>query len=230
MAWSLSPSRFFSRSCSPPLDRLLRRALTLAVPLSRSRSCSLTLSRSRSCSPSPQSVRLLRVLSRGRGCMLCALFCSACFELPSPILRGTMLTVEDLQQSSHLGLSRHLTGLILLLEAIRLATIKGLNGSLYFQACLPREEFDEEKEPDGMVLSGWIQARTCNERMVNVLRLRMGKDKTGLKYPLTTINSVNSLAASDLVSKKSLDHGDGNNAVVMIDDEELEGSKKKRLR
>ncbi|KAK9159738.1 hypothetical protein Syun_006079 [Stephania yunnanensis] len=32
--------------------------------------------------------------------------------------------------------------------------------------CDQKEEFDEEKEHDGMVLSGWIQAR--DERMVNV--------------------------------------------------------------
>ncbi|KAK9082146.1 hypothetical protein Syun_031083 [Stephania yunnanensis] len=173
-------------------------------------------------SPLPQLVRLLlrRPLSR-RGCMLCVVLQCSC-----------RVTFPDSWGNNAYRLSRHLTGLILLLEAIRLATIKGLNGSLCFQACLPREEFDEEKElmawsfPDGYKL--------VQQRMVNVLRLRMGKARLRAKRKLAEIsvdsNSVNSLAASDLVSKKSLDHGDGNNAVVMIDDEELEGSKKKRLR
>ncbi|KAK6916608.1 Ubiquitin-activating enzyme, SCCH domain [Dillenia turbinata] len=51
------------------------------------------------------------------------------FELPSPVKSGTILTVEDLQQ-----------------ELICNINIKH------------REEFDEEKEPDGMLLSGWTQA------------------------------------------------------------------------
>ncbi|KAJ6766039.1 SUMO-ACTIVATING ENZYME SUBUNIT [Salix purpurea] len=50
-------------------------------------------------------------------------------ELPSPVTGGTMLTVEDLQQEFTCNIHiKH------------------------------REEFDEEKEPDGMVLSGWTQA------------------------------------------------------------------------
>ncbi|KAK7314242.1 hypothetical protein VNO77_39455 [Canavalia gladiata] len=49
-------------------------------------------------------------------------------ELPSPVTGGTMLTVEDMQQ-----------------EFVCNINIKH------------REEFDEEKEPDGMVLSGWTQ-------------------------------------------------------------------------
>ncbi|KDP41752.1 hypothetical protein JCGZ_26770 [Jatropha curcas] len=51
------------------------------------------------------------------------------FELPSSITGGTMLTVEDLQQEFTCNIHiKH------------------------------REEFDEEKEPDGMVLFGWTQA------------------------------------------------------------------------
>ncbi|KAK6253714.1 hypothetical protein QUC31_015434 [Theobroma cacao] len=49
-------------------------------------------------------------------------------ELPSPVTSGTVLTVEDLQQ-----------------EFSRNINIKH------------REEFDEEKEPDGMLLSGWVE-------------------------------------------------------------------------
>ncbi|KAJ6794199.1 SUMO-activating enzyme subunit 2 [Iris pallida] len=47
-------------------------------------------------------------------------------ELPSPVTNGTMLTVEDLQQELSCNINiKH------------------------------REMFDEEKEPDGMVLTGW---------------------------------------------------------------------------
>ncbi|XVF45338.1 hypothetical protein PTKIN_Ptkin02bG0198000 [Pterospermum kingtungense] len=50
-------------------------------------------------------------------------------ELPSPVTSGTVLTVEDLQQEFSCSISiKH------------------------------REEFDEEKEPDGMLLSGWVEA------------------------------------------------------------------------
>ncbi|KAK4378320.1 hypothetical protein RND71_000182 [Anisodus tanguticus] len=50
-------------------------------------------------------------------------------ELPSPVTGGTILTVEDLQQELKCSINiKH------------------------------REEFDEEKEPDGMVLSGWTPA------------------------------------------------------------------------
>ncbi|XP_065616283.1 SUMO-activating enzyme subunit 2 [Quercus suber] len=50
-------------------------------------------------------------------------------ELPSPITSGTTVTVEDLKQELTCNINiKH------------------------------REEFDEEKEPDGMLLSGWTQA------------------------------------------------------------------------
>ncbi|XP_022726530.1 SUMO-activating enzyme subunit 2-like isoform X4 [Durio zibethinus] len=50
-------------------------------------------------------------------------------ELPSPVTSGTVLTVEDLQQEFSCSINiKH------------------------------REEFDEEKEPDGMLLSGWVEA------------------------------------------------------------------------
>ncbi|XP_058106067.1 SUMO-activating enzyme subunit 2 isoform X2 [Magnolia sinica] len=50
-------------------------------------------------------------------------------ELPTPVTSGTILTVEDLQQELSCNINiKH------------------------------REEFDEEKEPDGMVLTGWTPA------------------------------------------------------------------------
>ncbi|KAJ4966068.1 hypothetical protein NE237_017917 [Protea cynaroides] len=52
-------------------------------------------------------------------------------ELPSPVVSGTKLTIEDFQQELSCDISiKH------------------------------REEFDEEKEPDGMLLSGWTKSST----------------------------------------------------------------------
>ncbi|XP_057535099.1 SUMO-activating enzyme subunit 2 [Amaranthus tricolor] len=56
-------------------------------------------------------------------------------ELPAPVTGGTVIEVQDLQQE----LSCHIN-------------IK------------QREEFDEEKEPDGMVLIGWSQASRVEEK------------------------------------------------------------------
>ncbi|XP_057788258.1 SUMO-activating enzyme subunit 2 isoform X2 [Salvia miltiorrhiza] len=55
-------------------------------------------------------------------------------ELPSAVRGGTILTVEDLQQELKCSINvKH------------------------------REEFDDEKEPDGMVLSGWTQAQAAEK-------------------------------------------------------------------
>ncbi|XP_059449396.1 SUMO-activating enzyme subunit 2 [Corylus avellana] len=55
-------------------------------------------------------------------------------ELPSPITSGTMVTVEDLKQELTCNFNiKH------------------------------RDEFDEEKEPDGMLLSGWTQASSVEK-------------------------------------------------------------------
>uniref|UniRef100_A0A5B7AKL6 SUMO-activating enzyme subunit n=2 Tax=Davidia involucrata TaxID=16924 RepID=A0A5B7AKL6_DAVIN len=60
-------------------------------------------------------------------------------ELPSPVTGGTILTVEDLQQELSCNINiKH------------------------------REEFDEEKEPDGMILSGWTQAPTKEKENNNI--------------------------------------------------------------
>ncbi|KAL6008092.1 SUMO-activating enzyme subunit 2 [Asimina triloba] len=54
-------------------------------------------------------------------------------ELPAPVTGGTILTVEDLQQELSCNINiKH------------------------------REEFDEEREPDGMVLTGWTSAPAEN--------------------------------------------------------------------
>ncbi|CAN8314596.1 unnamed protein product [Cochlearia groenlandica] len=54
-------------------------------------------------------------------------------ELPAPIVNGSILIVEDLQQELSCKINvKH------------------------------REEFDEEKEPEGMILSGWTQSQATN--------------------------------------------------------------------
>ncbi|KAK9151263.1 hypothetical protein Syun_009572 [Stephania yunnanensis] len=209
--------------------------LSLSRFLSRGRGRALTLAVTVMLSPPPQLVRLLRrPLSRSRMHVMCFVL-RVLAELPSPILGEQCLPLRTFNRV-RVDIS---IGLILLLEAIRLVEREGARWH-------------------GPFLDGY---KLVQQRMVNVLRLRMGKARlshlthfvleeendeievittevsvipSGAKRKLAEIsvdsNSVNSLAASDLVSKKSLDHGDGNNAVVMIDDEELEGSKKKRLR
>lgn len=60
-------------------------------------------------------------------------------ELPSQVTNGTVLTVEDLQQELTCSINiKH------------------------------REEFDEEKHPDGMVLSGWSERHNDSEAASNV--------------------------------------------------------------
>ncbi|XP_026656367.1 SUMO-activating enzyme subunit 2-like isoform X2 [Phoenix dactylifera] len=59
-------------------------------------------------------------------------------ELPAPVTSGTVLTVEDLQQELSCNINiKH------------------------------REEFDEEKEPDGMLLSGWVAPTEKDARLVS---------------------------------------------------------------
>ncbi|KNA08593.1 hypothetical protein SOVF_161210 [Spinacia oleracea] len=60
-------------------------------------------------------------------------------KLPSPVIGGTSIVVEDLNQTLSCEIN-----------------IK------------QREEFDEEKEPDGMVLIGWLQAPTDTENKASV--------------------------------------------------------------
>ncbi|KAA8546008.1 hypothetical protein F0562_020541 [Nyssa sinensis] len=60
-------------------------------------------------------------------------------ELPSPVTGGTILTVEDLQQELSCKIN-----------------------------IIHREEFDEEKEPDRMNLSGWTQAPPKEKENTNI--------------------------------------------------------------
>ncbi|XP_044508066.1 SUMO-activating enzyme subunit 2-like isoform X2 [Mangifera indica] len=127
-------------------------------------------------------------------------------ELPSPVTSGTMLTVEDLQQ-----------------ELVCSINIKH------------RDEFDEEKEPDGMVLSGWKQAppvarndgSTSNAPEAEVVEAEVDEisEPSGKKRKLSEVNVPNGAhGMKELDGDK--DHDDD---LVMLDDLASVTEKKKRL-
>nr|6GUM_B Chain B, SAE2 [Arabidopsis thaliana] len=92
-------------------------------------------------------------------------------ELPSPILNGSILTVEDLQQELSCKINvKH------------------------------REEFDEEKEPEGMVLSGWTPSPATNgdsastsnnENPVDVTESSSGSEPASKKRRLSETEASN---------------------------------------
>ncbi|KAF5204002.1 Sumo-activating enzyme subunit [Thalictrum thalictroides] len=147
-------------------------------------------------------------------------------ELPSPVTGGTVLTVEDLQQEFTCSINiKH------------------------------REEFDEEKEPDGMLLSGWTQPPTKEKDTptnkestssaaqnavvdvdeVEIVPTNVGVDLGGTKRKLSDISSVATSAPTGVVDatlsiqKPDEVEDDDNDVVVMIDDSSLGANKKKRV-
>lgn len=153
-------------------------------------------------------------------------------ELPSPVTGGTILTVDDLQQ-----------------ELSCSVTIKH------------REEFDEEKEPDGMVLSGWTQApakednntsanngastsntsqavslETVEVNEIQIVPTGAGSVSSGTKRKLSDMSDAADPDHSSVITEtnskeelQELDDDDDGDDVVMIDDVNSDGSKKKRL-
>ncbi|XP_077247989.1 SUMO-activating enzyme subunit 2-like isoform X2 [Tasmannia lanceolata] len=147
-------------------------------------------------------------------------------ELPAPVTSGTVLTVEDLQQE----LSCHIN-------------IKH------------REEFDEEQEPDGMLLSGWTPPPTEKDNRVvsngeitssasqTSLETRKDSDEievlpaeSGTKRKLSersnaengaTISTLSIVDSTSNQRTKEI-NGDDDDVVVMIDGNPDNG-KKKRL-
>ncbi|KAL7156593.1 hypothetical protein ABFS83_02G020000 [Erythranthe nasuta] len=144
-------------------------------------------------------------------------------ELPSPVMGGTILTVEDLQQELKCSINiKH------------------------------REEFDEEKEPDGMILSGWTPALAA-EKNGSTSTSENGASTSGVSQATSLmteedddlqiiptqpvgkkrkISDLSSAATSDLSSvakdtKIQRKDVDGNNDVVMLDDGSVGNSKKK---
>ncbi|KAL3843428.1 hypothetical protein ACJIZ3_000831 [Penstemon smallii] len=120
-------------------------------------------------------------------------------ELPSPITGGTILTVEDLQQELKCSINiKH------------------------------REQFDEEKEPDGMILFGWTQAlaveknyngastsqatslNTEEDEELQFIPTQIGK-KRKLSDNFITASSDNSCIPKETKIKRKADEVDCNN-------------------
>ncbi|XP_031252237.1 SUMO-activating enzyme subunit 2-like [Pistacia vera] len=133
-------------------------------------------------------------------------------ELPSPVNSGTMLTVEDLQQ-----------------ELVCSINIKH------------RDEFDEEKEPDGMVLTGWTQApavvgnggSTSNARQAEAEKdteVDEISEPSGKKRKLSEVDIPNAAdGTGNHKEVKELDDDDDDDDLVMLDDFDSVTNKKKRL-
>ncbi|KAL8543029.1 hypothetical protein ACS0TY_003779 [Phlomoides rotata] len=136
--------------------------------------------------------------------------------LPSPVVGGTILTVEDLQQELKCSIS-----------------------------VTHREEFDEEKEPDRMVLSGWTEAMAAEKNgnppvdngasTSSVSHAPATEDDdddvqiipsiTGKKRKLDNSEEVMSVAPK--IKRKAAEEVDGNNDIVMLDDDNSGNSKDK---
>ncbi|PON77399.1 SUMO-activating enzyme subunit SAE2/Uba [Trema orientale] len=136
-------------------------------------------------------------------------------ELNSPITGGSMLTVSDLYQELRCSINiKH------------------------------REEFDEEKEPDGMVLSGWSQASSVeNDGDKSVdhnagstsesLTVETEKDSeaeivSGKKRKLSEVSEdVTPSDAQEIRANKKLEVLDEDDDIVMLDGGDFGISKKK---
>ncbi|KAG5247805.1 SUMO-activating enzyme [Salix suchowensis] len=136
-------------------------------------------------------------------------------ELPSPVTGGTMLTVEDLQQEFTCNIISS-TGL---------------------------EEFDEEKEPDGMVLSGWTQAlpekkdaKTSNGNGASTsksLPTKPGNTEIDIERKLSEFSDGSPVDHSSDVDEtrnnKKIQNHDDEDELVMLDQWDSDMSKKQRL-
>ncbi|XP_041015908.1 SUMO-activating enzyme subunit 2-like isoform X2 [Juglans microcarpa x Juglans regia] len=103
-------------------------------------------------------------------------------ELPSPITSGVTVTVEDLKQELTCNINiKH------------------------------REEFDEEKEPDGMLLSGWTQASSVEAEKNDEMRtVSSGKKRKVCEVP--------GAAAQDF--SNTTDGTRNHNKLEVVDDED----------
>ncbi|KAK1369555.1 SUMO-activating enzyme subunit [Heracleum sosnowskyi] len=144
-------------------------------------------------------------------------------ELPSSVTGGTVLTVEDLQQELSCNINiKH------------------------------REEFDEEKEPDGMILSGWSQALTTENHKTSPagngtstssqavpveavvddeLEMLTGGTETlplGKKRKIS--DNLNASSISEEMSKRKAEERELDSHVVVLEESMDQGNgKKKRL-
>ncbi|CAF1860327.1 unnamed protein product [Brassica oleracea] len=123
-------------------------------------------------------------------------------ELPSPVINGSILTVEDLQQELSCKINvKH------------------------------REEFDEEKEPEGMVLSGWTQSPATkgesastsnNESAVEVTESSSGPEIASKKRKLSETQPENHKRETENVESEDDDD-------LMEIENPMTVSKKKRV-
>ncbi|KAK4284768.1 hypothetical protein QN277_001551 [Acacia crassicarpa] len=138
-------------------------------------------------------------------------------ELPSPVTSGTMLTVEDLLQEFTCNINiKH------------------------------REEFDEEKEPDGMLLSGWTQPVSASEKEKEDKSINNGanssdvtveavEDETGVvavgvkKRRISETSEVAANAAADETNHKQYQVIDDEDDLVVLDGNSDAGNKRKRM-
>ncbi|GAB4837876.1 SUMO-activating enzyme subunit 2 [Ancistrocladus abbreviatus] len=136
-------------------------------------------------------------------------------ELPSPVTGGTTITVEDLQQELSCNIN-----------------IK------------QREHFDEEKEPDGMVLIGWTQAPPAEKesngeststtgqtlateaKVVDVVEAAPAGKKRKLSE--RTHASVSNPSSGTSDGKQVILDDDGDD-VIMLQDGDCDVGKKKKL-
>lgn len=118
----------------------------------------------------------------------------------------------------------------------------GIATGTYFSCYSDREEFDEEKEPDGMVLSGWTQPSAeknknepvgNGENTSNALPAEETENATGKKRKLSDVSKATTSHGSGLAESgshnqpESLDEDDDD--LIMSDDLESLTKKKRFL-
>lgn len=113
-----------------------------------------------------------------------------------------------------------------------------INFRIFF---LHREEFDEEKEPDGMVLSGWTQSPPDkkDDKKPNgndVEEISEGSDISGKKRKALELSNDAVKDLSGATEKtgnhkkvQKIDDEDDDDDLVMLDHWDKDGSKRKRL-
>ncbi|XP_022873022.1 SUMO-activating enzyme subunit 2-like [Olea europaea var. sylvestris] len=127
-------------------------------------------------------------------------------ELPTPVTGGTILTVEDLQQELKCSINiKH------------------------------REEFDEEKEPDGMILSGWIPPLAAEKNGKTAVDNEVSTSSASEAVPLLTEDDDDlriiptitgkkrklSDVSSERKNKRKAEEPNSKNDVVMLDDDKF---------
>ncbi|CAI9769863.1 unnamed protein product [Fraxinus pennsylvanica] len=133
-------------------------------------------------------------------------------KLPASVTSGTILTVEDLQQELKCSINiKH------------------------------REEFDEEKEPDAMILSGWIQPRATEKSSNTAVDSEVSTSSASEAVPLVAEDDDDLQIIPTITGKKRKLSNVSNemknkrkaelhskNDVVVLDDDNSDMSKKEQ--